>query len=78
MPLGIGQLIYNAGTGANNLTLASGMARIDSTAASGTSDTVIGDSAEIVTNRLFQNGLVLGGNSNLKLLPDGDVSRLRA
>jgi glucose/arabinose dehydrogenase len=76
MPLGVEQLIYVAGTGVNSLTLASGMARIDSTAASGTLDTAIGDSAEIITNRLIQNGLVLGSNSKVTLLPDGEVSRL--
>jgi hypothetical protein len=72
--LGIGQLIYTAGAGANTLTLARGSARIDSTVANGTLNTTVQAGAHLSTSRLAQNDLTLENNSRVTLLPDGETS----
>jgi hypothetical protein len=72
--LGLAQLIFNAGAGANSLTLASGSARIDSTATGGALNTTIAAGAQLSTSRLAQNGLTLQGNSRATLLPAGGTS----
>jgi hypothetical protein len=72
--LGIAQLIFNAGAGANSLTLASGSARIDGTSTGGTLNTTVAAGAQLSTDRLAQNGLTLQGNSRVTLLPAGGTS----
>ena len=72
--LGIDQLIYNAGTGANGLDMESGSAQIDGTAVGGTLDTTIRAGANLSTSRLQQNALTLAANSKLTLLPGGGTS----
>ena len=72
--LGLTQLIYNAGVGANTLALASGSARIDSTAAGGTLNTTVAAGSQLSTALLRQNELVLQGNSRVTLLPAGGTS----
>ncbi|MEX2142291.1 MAG: lamin tail domain-containing protein [Pirellulales bacterium] len=72
--LGLGQLIYHAGAGANSLTLSSGSARIDSTATGGTLNTTVQAGAQLSTNRLSQNGLTLAAATRVTLLPDGQTS----
>ena len=75
LSLGVTRLIYNAGTGANSLTLESGSARIDSTAAPGGAlDSTIQAGAQLTTSQLVQNGLTLGNNSRLALLPASPTS----
>ncbi|MEX2142716.1 MAG: Calx-beta domain-containing protein [Pirellulales bacterium] len=74
--LGLGQLIYDAGTGANSLVLESGSARIDATALGGLLNTEVKIGAHLTTARLRQNGLTLNENSKVSLLPDGDASVL--
>ena len=44
---GFGQLTYNAGSGANTLTLRGGSARIESTSAGGTLDTTVANGAAL-------------------------------
>jgi hypothetical protein len=72
--LGLAQLIFNGGAGANSLTLAGGSARIDSTAIGGTLDTAVAAGAQLSTDRLAQNGLTLEGDSRVTLLPAGGTS----
>jgi hypothetical protein len=72
--LGLTQLTYNAGAGANTLALAGGSARIDSTAAGGTLNTTVAAGAQLSTALLRQNELVLAGNSRVTLLPSGGTS----
>jgi hypothetical protein len=72
--LGVGQLIYNAGAGANSLVLERGSARIDATALGGTLTTSVGNGAHLTTARLQQNNLTLGENSKVSLLPAGGTS----
>jgi hypothetical protein len=72
--LGIGQLIFNAGAGANSLSLTGGSARIDSTATGGTLNTTVAAGAQLSTDRLAQHGLTLQGNSRVTLLPSGGTS----
>ncbi|HJS07349.1 MAG TPA: lamin tail domain-containing protein, partial [Pirellulales bacterium] len=72
--LGLAQLIFNAGAGANTLSMVSGSARIDSTAAGGTLNTHVAAGAQFSTNRLAQNGLTLHDNSRVTLLPAGGTS----
>jgi VCBS repeat-containing protein len=72
--LGLHQLIYNAGAGANSLVLASGSARIDSTAAGGTLGTTVKQGAQLSTERLLQNSLALEDNSRVTLLPSDQTS----
>jgi Ca2+-binding RTX toxin-like protein len=74
--LGVTQLIYNAGSGANTLSLTGSNARIDSTATGGTLDTAVHAGVHLSTNRLMQNSLALEGNSEVTLLAGGDTSRL--
>jgi hypothetical protein len=70
--LGLAQLIYNAGTGANGLVLENGSARVDSIVpAGGTLNTTVAAGAQLTTNRLKQNGLTLGANGSVTLLPGG-------
>ncbi|MEX2142607.1 MAG: Ig-like domain-containing protein [Pirellulales bacterium] len=73
--LGVEQLIYNAGTGANELVLASGSARIESSADSGgVLNTIVQSAGRLSTTRFLQNGLVLENSSRVTLLPDGQTS----
>jgi hypothetical protein len=73
--LGLAQLIFNAGAGANSLTLTGGGgARIDGTAVGGTLNTSVGAGAQLSTSRLAQNNLTLQGNSRVTLLPAGGTS----
>jgi hypothetical protein len=72
--LGLTQLTYNAGSGANTLALASGGARIDSTATGGTLNTSVAAGAQLSTALLRQNELTLAGNSQVTLLPSGGTS----
>jgi hypothetical protein len=72
--LGLNRLIYNAGSGANTLVLASGSARIDSTASGGTLNTTVAAGAQLSTAQLRQNELKLESNSRVTLLPDGETS----
>jgi hypothetical protein len=72
--LGLAQLLLNAGTGANTLALASGSARIDSTANGGTLNTAVAAGAQLSTAQLKQNELALGSNSRVTLLPAGGTS----
>jgi hypothetical protein len=72
--LGLHQLIYNAGAGANSLVLASGSARIDSTAEGGTLGTTVKPGAQLATQRLQQNNLALEDNSRVTLLPSNQTS----
>jgi uncharacterized protein YkwD len=72
--LGVGQLIYNAGAGANSLVLERGSAQIDATAVGGTLNTSVGNGANLTTARLQQNNLTLGENSKVSLLPGGGTS----
>jgi VCBS repeat-containing protein len=72
--LGLHRLIYNAGTGANALVLASGSARIDSTATGGTLGTTVAAGAQLSTAQLRQNELSLASNSRVTLMPDGEAS----
>jgi hypothetical protein len=72
--LGLGQLIFEAGSGDNTLTLLRGSARIDGIAAGGTLDTTVENGAHLSTNRLFQNGLSIADNGRVTLLPDGETS----
>jgi hypothetical protein len=69
-------LIYNAGTGANTLSLAGGSARIDGTAAGGTLDTIVGTGAQLSTPQLRQNGLSIAEDGRVTLLPDGETSEI--
>jgi hypothetical protein len=73
-PLGIGQLIYNAGAGGNSLVAERGSARIESTAIGGTLNTTVNAGANLSTARLQQNNLTLGENSKVTLLPGGGTS----
>jgi VCBS repeat-containing protein len=76
-PIGVDQIIYNAGTGANQLLLASGPARIDSSAAAGgTLHTTVQSAGRLTTSRFVQDGLVMENSSRVKLLPDGETSVL--
>jgi hypothetical protein len=72
--LGPAVLIYQAGGGNNSLTLQSGTAQIDSTAAGGTLATTVKTGAQLSTTRLLQNSLVLETGSRLTLLPNGETS----
>jgi hypothetical protein len=72
--LGVAQLIFNAGAGAGSLTLASGSARIDSTAVGGTLNTTVAPSAQLSTARLQQNALTLMDSGRLTLLAGGGTS----
>jgi hypothetical protein len=73
--LGLEQLIYNAGTGANTLVLASGSARIESsTAAGGMLNTTVQTGAKLSTSRLLQNALALETGSRVEILPAGGTS----
>jgi hypothetical protein len=74
--LGLGQLIYDAGAGANSLVLENGSARIDATALGGLLNTEVKTGAHLATGRLRQNSLTLVDNSKLTLLPGGDASVL--
>ena len=75
--LGVARLIYNAGTGANNLMLETGSARIDSTAdAGGTLASTIQSGAHLSTDQLNQNGLTLADAARVTLLPGGATSKL--
>jgi hypothetical protein len=70
--LGLTQLIYNSGTGANTLVLENGSARIDSSvAASGVLNTTIAAGAQLSTSQLKQNGLTLGAGSRVTVLAGG-------
>ena len=70
--LGLAQLIYNAGTGTNSLILENGSARIDSNvAAGGALNTTVAAGAQLTTSRLKQNGLTLGADSRVTVLPGG-------
>ena len=72
--LGLHRLVYTAGAGANTLVLASGSARIDSTATGGTLATTVNAGARLSTIQLKQNGLSLMENGRVTLLPDSDTS----
>jgi hypothetical protein len=74
--LGVSQLIFNAGPGANNLVLLQGSARIDSTATGGTLNSTVQAGAQLTTNRLNQNGLTISGNGSLSILPGGQTNLL--
>jgi hypothetical protein len=74
--LGLTQLNYSAGSGANILVLEQGSARIDSTATGGTLNTTVQASAQLTTNRLNQNGLTISGNGRVNILPGGQTNLL--
>jgi N-acetylglucosamine-6-sulfatase len=68
--LGIDRLVYNAGSGVNSLALKGGTARIDSTAAGGSLNTMVAAGAHLSTSRLQQNALTLAGaTSRVTILP---------
>lgn len=74
--LGIGGLVYDAGSGVNSLTLKSGAATIDSTAAGGALNTTVAAGAHLSTSRLQQNALSLAGaNSRVTILPGPGAPR---
>jgi hypothetical protein len=76
-PIGVDEIIYNAGTGANQLLLASGPARIESSAeAGGTLHTTVQSAGRLTTSRFIQDGLVMENSSRVTLLPDGETSVL--
>jgi sugar lactone lactonase YvrE len=75
--LGLAQLIYDAGLGANSLVMASGSARIDSTAAgTGTLDTIVLPGAQLTTSRLKQNELAVADGGRVTILPDGTLANV--
>jgi hypothetical protein len=72
--LGINQLLYNAGAGANSLSLEGGGARIDGTAVGGTLNTTVKTAAQLSTGVLRQNALTLENNARVTLLAGGGTS----
>jgi hypothetical protein len=73
--LGVGRLIFNAGSGSNSLVLEQGGARIDSTATGGALNSTV-QAAQLTTNRLNQNGLTISGDGSLTILPGGQTNLL--
>jgi hypothetical protein len=72
LPRDLGFLQYRSGTGANTLSIQSGIARIDSTVApSGTLDTNVAQGGAIVTHHFRQSSLTLGDFSRASVIPDG-------
>jgi len=70
--LGLEQLIYHAGIGANRLVLEAGSARIESTADSlGTLDITVQAGAHLTASRLRAGALTLGDGSRVTILPGG-------
>jgi hypothetical protein len=61
----------DAGAGTNRLIVKSGSVRIDSVATGGTLDSSVGDSAQLLTNGLNQNGVALAGGGKVTILPGG-------
>jgi hypothetical protein len=74
--LGLGQVIYHAGSGANTLVLKGGSAQIDSTADVGTLNTTVQTGALLSTRRLMQNELTLEDDSAVILTAGGGTSVL--
>ena len=67
-----GFIAYESGEGTNTLNVQNVSARVNSTvAAGGTLDTTVGAGAELITNHLRQNGLMLGDGASVVLQPNG-------
>jgi hypothetical protein len=74
--LGVDELIYLSGAGANTLVIQGGSARIDSTTAGGTLNTIVQAGAQLTTDRLAQNDLIVADGGKVTLLPGGGTSAI--
>jgi Fibronectin type III domain len=76
--LGVSQLVFNSGSGANALQLTEGAALIDSTVDAGSAlATTVSTGAQLTTARLNQTGLTLSGaGTKVTIQPDGGLANV--